>query len=618
MPRTEKKFGQINVGAASSLQTIVPASANRKNVLLNLTTSGTESVNVITATGDLSFPAISATLSQATSFGALSPSTLTTTVRPAFYFNNNGTKLLTETGGSVEGITARRLSISATSSALNATFINSVSVTVSQSGRAIAGAFGSGNVEPIDTAPYNTTRQDTGVYTSMIKWTLNDKAVAIEPAKKDLYEAAYGASTYKPSSIHTFDTNVTGSVPSNFYPSFVISGQTYAGNISGTVNRALQILGRDIVFAAADGVTSVVTGANPGSNRFWMYSFDDSVTDFTGTFKAAIAVSATTSGVTQHDVIANFCLVDYNSTYSEYVCASATTALSDSTLYWKTTGGSTGSAITSSAAGFRIIDSSKYSVDGGLAYLTGAYTYPVAPTGVTVPTSVRPVASVKFSPTGKYLAVAYNRNYSGTGNTNSVVVIYERQAGGSWTHFASSGSAIASKPQNFDALKWTPDGSGVMVHSGTNLYVWFPGIATNLSPYSTFTYTGGKPDLYTLPVTYSGSLDIAVSGSSAGPAIAVFPAVTGGQLIQVYPTNWNLTTGTESVASTVHGQRLFITTAGSASVTNYVNTPVQNLTVTTNQVVQISNIVLEANERLDMEFSTGSRLNAIAYGVEIG
>ena len=618
MPRTEKKFGQINAGAASSLQTIVPASANRKNVLLNLTTSGTESVNVITATGDLSFPAISATLSQATSFGALSPSTLTTTVRPAFYYNAAGTKLLTNTGGSSDGTTTRRLSISATSSTVSGTFINQISDGTLTSGRAkpFYGAFAMGNVEPIDTVPYSLSYQNVGMYTSMLKWTSNDKAVAMMPSQRNEYEAAFGASSYKPSAIHVFDTNVTGGTANNYYPNFTVAGQSYGGSISTFCNKALQILGRDIVFAAGDNLTAVTTGVS-GSNKFWMYSFDDSVTDFDGTFKAAIAVSATTSGVTQHDVIANFCLVDYNSTYSEYVCASATTALSDSTLYWKTTGGSTGSAITSSAAGFRIIDSSKYSVDGGLAYLTGAYTYPVAPTGVTVPTSVRPVASVKFSPTGKYLAVAYNRNYSGTGNTNSVVVIYERQAGGSWTHFASSGSAIASKPQNFDALKWTPDGSGVMVHSGTNLYVWFPGIATNLSPYSTFTYTGGKPDLYTLPVTYSGSLDIAVSGSSAGPAIAVFPAVTGGQLIQVYPTNWNLTTGTESVASTVHGQRVFITTAGSASVTNYVNTPVQNLTVTTNQVVQISNIVLEANERLDMEFSTGSRLNAIAYGVEI-
>jgi len=378
----------------------------------------------------------------------------------------------------------------------------------------------------------------------------------------------------------------------------------------------MQVLGNDVVFGVGSLSQAVVSSVS-GSNRFWIYSYPDSAASLGTISGGAIGVSATSAGLSQQDLIANFCFVDYNPTYSVYVCPSATSALSDSTFYWKTSGGSTGTAITSSAAGFRIIDNSKYSVDFGLAYLTGGYTYPVAPTGVTVPTSVRPIASVKFSPNGKYLAVAYNRDYSGTGNTNSVVVLYERQTNGSWTHYASSGSSIAFRPQNFDAMAWTPDGAGVMVHSGTNVYVWFAGISTKLKTYSTFTYASGKPDLYNLEVPYTGSTTISVTGSSVGPTFATFPAVTGGQLIQVYPQGFNAGSALENVASTAHGQRIFLTTAGAASVTNYVNTVVQNLTVGTNQVVQISNIVLEAGERLDMEFLTGSRLNAVAYGVEI-
>lgn len=617
MPRTEKKFGQINAGTASSIQTIVPASANRKNVLLNLTTSGTESVNVITTTGDLAFPAVSSTISQATSFGSLSGSTLTSVAKAPFYFNPSGTKVLTSLGNSSDGTDVRRRLISATSTSVSAVPVADFSPTTTNHGRPFSAAYNNGKVEPIDTAPYNTSYLDNGVYTLMIKWSSDDKVVAMNPVQKQPYETAYNLDSYRPVALHSFDANTVASTTTSYFPSFVVAGTTYGGADSEYTCRSLQILGRDAVVGYAKTTRDVATGS--GANNFIFSSFNDSTptTTLTGNLENAIPIVAAATTVPQQDIIANFSFVDYNSTYSEYVCASATTALADPTLVWKTDNGSTGSAITASAAGFRIVDSSKYSVDGGLAYLTGAYTYPVAPTGVTVPTSVRPVASVKFSPTGKYLAVAYNRNYSGTGNTNSVVVLYERQTNGSWTHFASSGSVIASKPQNFDALAWTPDGSGVMVHSGTNLYVWFPGITTNLSRYSAFTYAGGKPDLYTFPVTYSGSLNIAVTGSTAGPGFAKFPAVTGGQLIQVFSTDRSATTGAENAASTVHGQRVFITNAGSASVTNYVNTPVQNLTVNTSQVVQISNIVLEANERLDMEFSTGSRLNAVAYGVEI-
>ena len=612
MPRTEKKFGQINAGKSGSLQTIVPSSANTKNVLLNLTSTASETINVITATGNVTIPTVSATISQVTANGNLtiaSPSS----VRPAFYFNNTGTKLITNDSGSTSGGTTRRMTIVPTAASLTATFLNTFQGGTfgTDGGQGFFTAANMGVVETIETAPYVTTYQNSSVYTSMIKWTPNDKAIAINPAPKNLYQGTYGG-TYRPASVHVFDTNTTGTTNNGFIPAFTVSGQSYGGDIFTMATKTLQIFGTDVVIGIGDGVSAVSTGVS-GSNKFWFYSFPDPATNFQGAFIGAVGVAA--APVSQHDIIANFGLVDYNSTHAVYACASATTALSDPTFYWRTSGGSTGSAITSSAAGFRIVNNSTYNADQGLAYLTGGYTYPVAPTGVTVPTSVRPVSSVKFSPSGKYLAVAYNRNYSGTGNTNSVVVIYERQSDGTWTHFASSGSSIASKPQNFDAMAWSADGSGVMVHSGTNLYVWHPGITTLLTGYSNI--TGDKPALYNLGIPYTGSLNITVTGSSLSPIIKTFPTVTGGHLVHVSSAGYTATTAAENDPTTSHGQRIFISTSGSASVTNYVNTPVQNLTVSANQVVQISNIVLGAGERLDMEFSTGSRLNAVAYGVEI-
>ena len=54
-----------------------------------------------------------------------------------------------------------------------------------------------------------------------------------------------------------------------------------------------------------------------------------------------------------------------------------------------------------------------------------------------------------------------------------------------------------------------------------------------------------------------------------------------------------------------------------ATVNNYVNTVAQSVSAASGSVLQISNIVLSPGEGLYVEPATGSRLDAVAYGVEI-
>jgi hypothetical protein len=57
--------------------------------------------------------------------------------------------------------------------------------------------------------------------------------------------------------------------------------------------------------------------------------------------------------------------------------------------------------------------------------------------------------------------------------------------------------------------------------------------------------------------------------------------------------------------------------SGTATISNYVNTIAQSLPVSSGNVTQLSNIVLESGERLYVEPTVSNAVDAVAYGVEI-
>jgi hypothetical protein len=402
-------------------------------------------------------------------------------------------------------------------------------------------------------------------------------------------------------------------------PAATISGTTIT---PGTAfhSRTVQRLNRNFVV----GVQSTASNSTMSSSSdMLMYSYPDSSTRTADTsVQARASISTGTMPITTF--IANYMLVDQNPVHGEFAALNGTIALTDPTLFCVTNGSGAGTAVGVSSAGFRIVDNSKGAQDGGLAYLTGGYTYPAAPTGVTVPSAQIPTVSVRFSPNGKYLAVAYDRDYSSTGDTNSVVVIYTRQSNGTYLHTHSSGNKISYRPEHFDAMVWTPDSSGVIVRGiDDKIYAWYPGVAGTGLSYLSVTYSGVYPNTPAFGAQIDGNSATSAmtigSGSSNG-GITFFTNQTGKLYGFVYPIYGPSMSGgsvLQQTQSTHHGTHFNITASGTLSANNYVNTVANGMPIATGGVAQITGIVLEANERLEVDATTGGRLNVNAYGVEI-
>ena len=53
MARTEKKFGEVNAAPAATYSTLVPSSANRRNIIINATATAADNLHVVTSTGTI-------------------------------------------------------------------------------------------------------------------------------------------------------------------------------------------------------------------------------------------------------------------------------------------------------------------------------------------------------------------------------------------------------------------------------------------------------------------------------------------------------------------------------------------------------------------------------------
>ena len=635
MARTEKKFGQVNVAPAATYSTLVPASANRRNVLINATATASDNLHLVTSTGDItstsSSPSVSIALAAPTWAGGTFG---TANSVDSLAINPIGTRgIKTENNNNGSQITYFTISPTTTNP-----------VTFTSLGDGVNYQSNAGSVGPAHFYAL-CSPQSGGLmvlkagdaiarhksFTNMVKWASNNDNYIFAPfsdpsnvSSQTGYNA--GIVGYGVHSTRTAASGSSSGAPTNYgLPTIVYNATNY--NLTNTSQtKALYRLGSYYTIMVQQSYsTSTVSGTGINA-EFKLYSFPETTTNNPTNFVGALGYYNNLSMPT-NEIIANFGLVDYNNVYGGFACPSGSIALTDANMYFITVNSSgttlsSGAAITAAPAGFRLVDNSKYASEYGLGYLTGAVTYPSAPTGVTVPSSKMPTVSVKFSPNGKYIAVAYNRDYSSTGDTNSVVVVYTRQNNGTYAHTHSSGNKISFRPSHFDSMAWTPDSSGIVTRSTDDkLYVWYPGLTpTSVASYS-ITYSGGYPATPAFVPSVAASVASASynagNGTSRSTGISFFPTLTGATYLWSYPT---ITPSSASSATTTTDQNGRIATvipSATVSANNYVNTIANGINIPANGVTQITGIVLEANERIEVDATTGARLNVNAYGVEI-
>jgi hypothetical protein len=635
MARTEKKFGQVNVAPAATYSTLVPSSANRRNVLINATATASDNLHLVTSTGDITATSSSASVSIALAAPTWAGGTFSTqNSTDSLAINPIGTRgIKTENNNNGSETTFFTIQPTTTNPVTFTSLGNAVNF------QSAAGSVGtthfyalaspqSGGLMVLKAGDAIARHKS---YTNMFKWASNNDNYIFAPfsdASNMSSQTGYnpGIVGYGVHSTRTAKSIDASGATTNFgLPSIVHSGSTY--NLSSSSQtRALHRLGSYYTIMAQqnyDGTTVSGTGVN---GEFKVYSFPETTTTRPTNFVGAIGYYNNLS-MPANEIIANFGFVDYNSVHGGFACASGSIALTDANMYFITVDSSgttlsSGSAITAAPAGFRLVDNSKYATEYGLGYLTGAVTYPSAPTGVTVPSSKMPTVSVKFSPNGRYIAVAYDRDYSSTGDTNSVVVVYTRQNNGTYTHTHSSGNKISYRPSHFDSMAWTPDNSAIVTRSTDNkLYVWYPGLTpTSIAGYS-FAYSGGYPATPAFVASVAGSAASASynagNGTSRSTGISFFPTLSGATYLWSYPSATPSATGSVTTTTDQNGRIATITPSATVTANNYVNTVANGIQVAANTVTQITGIVLEANERLEVDATTGSRLNVNAYGVEI-
>jgi hypothetical protein len=613
MARTEKKFGQVNVAPAATYSTLVPSSANRRNVLINVTAEADDTLHLVTSSGAISASVTGSSATIVANTLAISPATNNRPIIVHRAYNDNGTRAIHSTT-TTSGSGTFFLTVSGTTSGHTVTELGAIGVGTNSAGpNLMMGLYRGSAVSRAAVSPAANR-----VYTKPVKFAANqDKFMFITADIPSTLNSQTGYDG-KLFGVGTHSTLTLACQTTTVAPSATISGTTYSPSTSYH-SRTLQVLNRNFVV----GVQNSSTGSTISNNSaILLYSYPDSATLTSDTTVQARPV-VTLGTMPTTTFIANYMLVDQNPVFGEFAVLNGTIALTDPALYPQTNGSGNGTAVGISSAGFRIVDNSKASQDGGLAYLTGGYTYPAAPTGVTVPSAEIPTVSVRFSPNGKYLAVAYDRDYSSTGDTNSVVVIYTRQSNGTYLHTYSSGNKIEFRPEHFDSMVWTPDSAGIVVRgSDTKIYTWYPGVTGSGTSYLSVTHSGAYPNTpaFGAPITGNSSTAAIAVGSSSNAGITFFTSQTGKVHGLVYPIYGPASGGgteSQNSASTFHGTHFNITAQGTSSATNYVNTVTNGLPITANTVTQITGIVLEANERLEVDATTGGRLNVNAYGVEI-
>ena len=641
MPRTEKRFGVVNQPASTAVEELVPSAATTRNLLINATARSAAVIAAAVYSGAFSNDAnanVSVSPGSA-SINMSNASTLTVQTLDGMFKLGKGTlsNVFVWTTGATSGLLAvDQSSLSSKYSTQNFTshtganywrssLDNEVGFKQQNSGQggnaAERGKFNNGYVAVSETKAIG------------IAGNVGTSATA----DSDMFDAV--------TITHTVGTSITEGANNVGQTALQGTGATNGAHHAGAY--ALQDGVGYLLHAGTDFVYED-TASRVGLG-IYIYSNSSTAFEKRAFWNCDGGASDKVSGY----ALAYFVASDYNSTHQVFAFSQPSTTTAWSNISpTSSTSFPAGYALPSAGApaGFRIVSNSG-TTEPDTNFLTGEITYPSAPTGVNVPTTIDsnylgPVVSIKFSPEGNRVAVAYCRNYSGTGNTNSVVVVYTRQNDGSWTHTASSGSAIRYMPDNPDCMAWSPDGGliAIAANSSTNtstipsatsyfIDVWAVGGGSSVidnSAITSWTVAASKyPDFipYTSPKSGTsaiGSTTInanTITGGSAANNYTLRCAVAFASSTTIAPTvaasidGVTLTSSHRSLQGYVMQASGTVGTSGQPA-TNYVTSVISDLPLAAGQTSQVSNIVLGSGERLYVSSSTSNSVDISAHGVE--
>lgn len=636
MPRTEKRFGVVNQPASTAVEELVPSAATTRNLLINATARSAAVIAAAVYSGAFSNDAtanVSVSPSAAT-INMSNASALSTNALTGMHLFGKGTwsNVFSWNTGATSGLLA----------------VDQPTGSYRYSTTSFTAFTGDNYWRNVFDNNIQFKAANSGSGTANVP-KLNNCYVAVSNTKAIGIGANQNTSVTAGSDM--FDSSdISHTVGSSFTETAGGVGQTA---IQGTGDVGKHAGG---AYALQDGVgyllhggTNYIYETTSGRVGLGIYIYSNSSASFQ---KRAFWNCDGTAGKVSGYALAYFVASDYNSTHGVFAFSqpSTTTAWSNisptSSTSWPA-----GYALPSAAApaGFRIVSNSG-TTEPDVNFLTGDITYPAAPTGVDVPAlSVNrmfQVCSVKFSPEGGRVAVAYSRNYSGTGNTNSVVVVYTRQNDGTWTHTASSGSAIRYMPDTPDCMAWSPDGGYIAIAANTStstseilatasyhIDLWAVGGGSSTisnSLITSWTVAASKyPDFipYTSPKSGTASINAVtinantITGGSANNnytlrCIAAFTSSTSipGSVVATID-NVTQTSAHRSLQGYVMQPNGTVGTSGQPA-TNYVTSVVSDLSLTAGQTSQVSNIVLGSGERLYVSSSTSNSVDISAHGVE--
>ena len=610
MARTEKKFGHATkVLGGTTITELVPVSANRRNVLLNMTTTASDSVTAFVSNGNLtvsqSGAATSVMSTTQSNFlsGALSSASIE-------WNSNNGNMY----NNATLNVSKTRI-IGTPDGPSNRTFYINVSPT---------GVVGTHAAPSISGGSYSDNFYNNGYHgtfapiatNSVVSWGTGANEATMFLMGLPRGGVISSSSSYSQWLV-VYGTGGSVQNASKNYPYVSGAQNSNYGYVYGAVN------------VKHPTINNLLVIGGPGPSYGSTAEFDIGEVDATGTPVAFAYPAGAQVQIDQQltEGVWSMFPIDFNSTSSQFAVSTPTT--NNRSLRGLSITNDVGATVTvpnwpvgvNASAGFRIVNQAASGSTIIARLLNGSITYPPAPTGVDVPNIPRPIKGLKFSPDGNKLAVFYNRQYSGSGDTNSTLVIYTRGAGDTWTHTWSSGALLPRTVSFADSFDWSPDSSMICMAGDDDvvrmLSFGYPASTAN----NVITISGSSPTLNTgtigSPVNHvNGLFTNSISSVSAHRAVISMASTdnTNRFLIfkkqnQVYLSSPN---GTGQAISMVTGQ-----TTGTGTVNNYVGTVAQQISLSTGTVTQVSGVVLEPGEKLSVQAVTGSRADVAAYGVEI-
>ena len=635
MARTEKKFGTANQVSSAAVTQLVAPSANRKNVIINAAGRGTGTLDIAVTTGTMAL----GTPTSATS-------SVSTTTRTVFVTSvDNATYAPDGNNGFMNGMVFNKEMTKAAWLARGNSY-EVASGTVNPS----TGAITSSNANTY----LGTGNSNLFLYLGYIKdnpmpGSNSLKIFGTAGVNGSTAGAGNGAQTLA-SSMGMSRYNVISSSNAYMQYSFAYldsSNLWNAYSYASTVPITSDTQCRGVAFATVPNhpnatlakgcyfITEPETGYTGYCVIGWNTSYGGG--SLSGGLNAAYNGGGLPGPSTNAEISARTSTVfpfAYNSQLDHWAISLSTDGTGHGNGWNSSFGMNTMTTVSASInPGFRItVDDSGGTIGALRAFFAGTNKTPAMPTGVTVPVSAaQPLKSLKFSPDGTKLAVAYNRDYSGSGIANSVIIIYTWNAGTStWQHTHSSGSAIPNRPYNNDCMVWSDD-SSILGIAGTDGLVraWGPGLTADSSkvtvsissgPTMASLTAGGLASAVTHASTFTGSLNagtgLAVHSNHPGSFVReLLYAPTSGSPYRFVAIMGH--TATAAVTSANSTSRFDVTTVANVPVTNYVSSVASNLPVVDGNVTQITGVVLEANEGLAVEASVSGIVDVNAYGVEI-